>query len=145
MTSGVIISSKSIRQEFFCITNIISLTLIYIFLNYYWVALYGIILFLQALYGIAGLKVIDGELIKYYIGGSFWFDDKSIQIDEIEKIEIHYFDKVTFYLYVIVDIGLKSNKNRIKINLGTVFSLVKLELLVIELKILFGEKVIVYY
>jgi hypothetical protein len=145
MTSGVIISSKSITQKYFCVTNIISLTLICVFFSYYWLALYGIILFLLALYGVAGLKVVDGKLIKHYNRGSFWFDDKSIKVDEIEKIEIHYFDKVTFYLTVIVAIRLKSNKDSIKINLGTIFNLAKLELLVNELKNIVGDKVNVYF
>ncbi|MBK8620959.1 MAG: hypothetical protein IPN79_04160 [Saprospiraceae bacterium] len=144
MTSGVIINSKSFSQEYFCITNIISLILIFIFFNYYWLALCGMILYLQALTGMAGLRVIEGKLIKFYNRGSLWFNDKSIQLDEIEKIEIHYFDNVAFYLCVIVDISLKSSDKSIKINLGTIFSLAKLELLVIEFKKLFGEKVIVY-
>ena len=144
MTSGVIINSKSFSQEYFCITNIISLILIFIFFNYYWLALCGMNLYLQALTGMAGLRVIEGKLIKFYNRGSLWFNDKSIQLDEIEKIEIHYFDNVAFYLCVIVDISLKSSDKSIKINLGTIFSLAKLELLVIEFKKLFGEKVIVY-
>lgn len=139
------IINRSLNKELLKASNIISLGLVFIFFNIYvFIIFFLVLLFSTAL---SSTNITANEDYIHIKNPIMTFKMKNIIIplNLIERINVHYFDSTSLYVFVILKIKLKNKAKDFSINLGSNLNLADLEALEKSLKMNLGEKINICY